>query len=167
VGRPSKARAKLPPYVHAVKAKGKQYYYYQPHRGSEREKERVKLPGEPFDQDGLPDADWWNAYRVCAGEKKTGPQSGTFSALISAYKESPEWKELSPRTQVLWEPLLGKIKQAWATLSVRGLEARHVLRFETPMLIGLVWRTILSGPCLRCWAGRYLGAGGIRTRVWV
>jgi hypothetical protein len=127
VGRPSKARAKLPPYVHAVKAKGKQYYYYQPHRGSEREKERVKLPGEPFDQDGLPDADWWNAYRVCAGEKKTGPQSGTFSALISAYKESPEWKELSPRTQVLWEPLLGKIKQAWATLSVRGLEARHVL----------------------------------------
>ena len=53
---PRKARAKLPLHVHAVKARGKDYYYYHPYRGTSREGERVSLPGAPFDALGIPNA---------------------------------------------------------------------------------------------------------------
>jgi integrase len=149
VGRPRRARVKLPPHVHAVKAKGKEYFYYQPYRGSEREATRVKLPGAPFDLDGTPSAAWWDAYRVLSGEKETGPRSGSFAALLAVYQESPEWRELSARTQVLWRPLLGRVEQAWATLAVRGLEARHVLALrdayaDTPGMANNLIRALSS-----------------------
>ena len=149
MGRPRRAKVKLPPHVHAVKAKGKEYFYYQPYRGSEREATRVKLPGAPFDLDGTPSAAWWDAYRVLSGEKETGPRSGSFRALLAVYQESPEWRELSARTQVLWRPLLGRVEQAWATLAVRGLEARHVLALrdayaDTPGMANNLIRALSS-----------------------
>jgi integrase len=135
--------------VHAVKAKGKDYYYFQPYRGSAREAGRVRLPGGPFEADGTPNPAWWQAYRELSGEERKGPGAGSFAALIAAYKESPEWSELSPKTQGLWKPLLGKIEQAWGGLSVKGLEARHVLALrdihaETPGMANNLIRALSS-----------------------
>ncbi len=132
-----------------MKAKGKDYYYYQPYRGSEREEQRIKLSGAHFADDGTPSAEWWDSYRLHAGEPQRGPRYGSFAALIEAYKESPEWRELSARTQVLWKPLLGKIEQSWATLAVRGLEARHVLALrdvyaDTPGMANNLIRALSS-----------------------
>jgi hypothetical protein len=64
-----------------VKARGKDYYYYHPHRGREYEGQRVKLPGAPFQANGTPNAEWWDAYDVVAGNRKQGPKEGSFSAL--------------------------------------------------------------------------------------
>lgn len=130
MGRPRKASVKLPPHVHAVKARGKPYYYFQRFRGTEREEQRVKLPGEPLDRDGLPNAEWWRAYRDLTGEADKGPKRGTFSAVIATYKESPEWSELSARTRSERERHLAKIETAWGELAVGGLEARHVLQLR-------------------------------------
>jgi integrase len=84
-----------------------------------------------------------------AGERPAGVRAGSFAALIEAYKESPEWRELSLRTQALWGPLLGKIEKAWAQLSVRGLEARQVLAMrdayaETPGMANNLIRALSS-----------------------
>lgn len=130
MGRPRKASVKLPPHVHAVKARGKDYYYLQRFRGTVREETRVKLPGVPLDRDGIPNAEWWRAYRELSGDAHQGPKRGTFSAVILAYKESPEWRELSDRTRLERMRHLAKIEAAWGELSVAGLEARHVLQLR-------------------------------------
>jgi integrase len=130
VGRPRKVSVKLPPHVHAVKARGRYYYYFQRFRGSEREEARVKLPGVPFDRDGMPIADWWRAYRELTGEGQQGPKRGAFAAVIAAYKVSPEWAELSERTRSERARHFSKIEAAWGELSVAGLEARHVLQLR-------------------------------------
>ena len=130
MGRPRKASVKLPPHVHAVKARGNDYYYFQRFRGTEREEARVKLPGVPLDRDGMPNAEWWRAYRELTGDAQQGPKRGTFSAVILAYKESPEWRELSDRTRSERVRHLAKIEAAWGELPVAGLEARHVLQLR-------------------------------------
>ena len=125
--RPKSARRDVPPNVHCVKAGGREYFYFQPGRNWPGAKERVALPGSPMNRDGTPNADWWAAYRKLMGQPVEKGKAGTFSALIRAYKASPEWLELSERTKGLWGPLLGKVDAAWASLPVRGLEAKHVL----------------------------------------
>jgi integrase len=130
VARPRKASVKLPPHVHAVKARGKDYYYFQRFRSTERQEPRIKLPGAPLDRDGIPVAEWWRAYRKLSGEVEPKAKRGTFSAVILAYKESPEWRELSARTRSERGRHLAKIEAAWGELLVTGLEARHVLQLR-------------------------------------
>ncbi len=112
--------------MHAVKARGKDYYYFQRFRGTEREETRVKLPGVPLDRDGMPNAEWWRAYRELSGEAQEGPRRGTFAALVLAYKASPEWNELSVKSRSERTRNLKVIEGAWGDLAVSGLEARHV-----------------------------------------
>jgi integrase len=135
--------------VHAVQARGKDYYYFQRFRGTAREEERIKLPGAPVDGEGMPNPEWWRAYRELSGEAETGPKRGTFTALILAYKGSPEWGELSDRTRSERERHLAKITAAWGELSVAGLEARHVLQLrdryaETPGEANNIVRSLSS-----------------------
>ena len=117
------------------------------YRGSGRKGLAFLLPGAPLT--------WTNAKRQVGclsrplGREGKRPASGNFAALLAAYKESPEWPELSARTQVLWRPLLGRVEQAWATLSVRGLEARHVLALrdayaDTPGMANNLIRALSS-----------------------
>lgn len=147
MGRPRKARVKLPPHVHAVKARGKDYYYFQPYRGTAREGERVKLPGGPTSTDGTPNAEWWKAYRNCVGEPAQKAKSGSFTALIEAYKDSPEWKELAAATQRDYARYLHDIDRAWGRLQVAGVEPRHVLalrdaKAERPAAANFLIRTL-------------------------
>jgi len=149
VARPRRASVKLPPHVHAVKARGKLYYYFQPFRGTAREEARVKLPGAPFDPKGMPDGEWWRAYRELSGEAKDGPKRGTFAALILAYKASPEWNDLSPKSRSERTRNLKVIEEAWGDLMVSGLEARHVLELRdrhaaTPAAANNIVRSLSS-----------------------
>lgn len=149
MGRPRKARVKLPPHVHAVKARGKDYYYFQPYRGTGRQADRVKLPGSPLNADGTPNAEWWEAYRGCANEPEKKVAAGSFSALIAAYRDSPEWKELSAKTQRDYGRYLDHVNGAWGRLLVAGVEPRHVLalrdaKAETPAAANFLIRTLSS-----------------------
>ena len=131
VPRPRKARAALPPHVHAVKAKGREYFYFQPNRGARIKGPRTPIPGLPFNIDGSPNADWWAAYRALSGAPKDGPRPGSFEALIAAYKASPEWRvNVGERTKVEWSRDLVRIEKAWGKLAVAGLEPKHVLKLR-------------------------------------
>jgi hypothetical protein len=46
----------LPGGVHALMAKGKQYYYFYPNRGTASAGQRVRLPDDPHS------AEFWAAY---------------------------------------------------------------------------------------------------------
>jgi hypothetical protein len=84
VARPRKARVELPPHVHAVKARGKDYYYFHAHRGTAQEGRRIKIPGSPLNANGSINEDWWAACRELTGEQPQGPRGGSLSARILA-----------------------------------------------------------------------------------
>jgi integrase len=167
MARPRKGRLPLPAHVHCTVARRKTYYSYHPFRGTKRAAKRVKLPGAPYQPDGQPNAAWWAAYRLAAGEPAPAARDGTFGALVPAYKASPEWKQLSPRTQKEWTRHLTYVEGKWGELRVDGVEPKHVLtlrdtRADTPadannLLRALSamfgWSTLRgwrsTNPCLR------------------
>ena len=123
--------------MHAVTAKGREYFYFQPNRGARIKGPRTPIAGSPFNVDRSPNADWWATYRALSGAPKDGPRPGSFEALIAAYKSSPEWRDIGERTKVEWSRDLVRIGRAWGDLSVAGLEPKHVLKLrdrhsETP-----------------------------------
>src|SRR5262245_28651898 len=118
MARPRKGRLQLPPHVHCTTSRGKHYYTYHPFRGTERAGRRIKLPGAPLLLDGQPNPEWWAAYRLAAGEPAPSARSGSFAALIQAYKASPEWRQLRPRTQKEWTRHLQLVQHKWGLLLV-------------------------------------------------
>jgi integrase len=46
--------------------------------------------------------------------------------LAKAWQASPQWRDLSPRTQGLWKGLTGTIVKHWGPLEVSGIEPKHV-----------------------------------------
>ena len=127
MARPRKPRFVLPPHVNPVKARGRDYYYFQPGRGTPRAGKTIRIPGHPANPDGSPNEDWWNAYRKLAGTTEEKPPTATFALLIDAYQGSLEWKALSPRTREERARHLRMVRQAWGELQVSGIEPKHVL----------------------------------------
>jgi integrase len=117
----------LPVHVHLVRSRGREYYYFHPHRGTKRTGKRVPLPGCPTHPDGTPNAEWWAAYRKLAGEPEPNSRPGTFGALIAVYKASPEWAALAESTRTDWTRYLNVIVTAWGENQVRAVEPHHVL----------------------------------------
>jgi integrase len=130
MARPRKAQAALPPYVHIVRAKGRDYYYFERKASATHGAVRARLTGEPYDAAGLPAEEWWGSYRRAAETKAQGPVAGSFSALAEAYKASPEWMNLSDRTREERERHLRGIEAMWGRLPVRSLEVRHIFELR-------------------------------------
>jgi integrase len=130
VSRPRIPRLQLPPHVHCTSSKGRQYYSFHPFRGTKRAGVRVRLPGYPTNTDGTPNAEWWAAYRAASGMATARPGTGTFTALIGEYQESPEWKELALVTRKEWKRHLRLIEASWGDLQVVGVEPKHVLKLR-------------------------------------
>lgn len=131
MARTNRAKFGLPPGVRCVRVKGREYFYYQPGRGTWQEGPRVALPGCPFAPNGLPDEAWWQAYRKLAGPDAAAEvKTGTFGAMIKDFKASPEFKALSPRTREVWSYYLGRIDTAWGELPVRSIETHHILKLR-------------------------------------
>jgi integrase len=127
VGRRKDARYGLPAHVHVVRSKGREYFYFQQYRGRRGQGPRVKLAGDPFVEEGTPSTGWWDNYRRLSGTNAGVKAAGTFAALIEEYKQSPEWRELSPRTTEEWERYLARVEEKWGRLRVGSVEPRHVL----------------------------------------
>jgi hypothetical protein len=62
VGRRREDGVQLPEGVEKVRAKGRTYYYWNPHRGTSRQGERIRLPNADSD----PIAFWREVKRYCA-----------------------------------------------------------------------------------------------------
>jgi integrase len=122
----------LPRGVHAIKARGKWYLYYQAGRGTPQVGPRTKLPDNPQSPE------FWVALRQAQGVIGQ-VRTDTVNALIDAYVV--DWpklpKKLSEGTQHLYTRSLKIARKAWGELSARGLRPSHVLEMmrslaETP-----------------------------------
>jgi integrase len=116
----------LPEHVHRVTAKGKTYLYYHQGRGTKNAGKRVRLPDDPND------ATFWEAYTRLSGQERVIEQVRpfTFSALIEAYKASPEFARKKQSTKNLNLPHLQLIEEIWGPRLVRGVRAKHVLQLR-------------------------------------
>jgi hypothetical protein len=118
-------RDKLPPYVKVVKSRGREYWYLERFRGTDRAEPRQRLPDT-----GPRDPEWWAEYaRLCGVPSKTINTNAVHVAL-DAWKASPEWKALSPKTAYEWRRYCTRITAAWGDLDIRGIEPRHVLKLR-------------------------------------
>jgi integrase len=149
VVRPRKAKIRLPPHINAVRARGKDYYYFHPSRGTRRSGKAIRIPGEPTNADGSLNTSWWEVYRVLAGEDVREFRRGTFSVLVEAYRASPEWNELATSTREEWGRHLKHILATWGELDVAGVEPKHVLALrdaqaKTPASANNLVRTLSS-----------------------
>lgn len=129
MARPRKGGVQLPPHVHAVTAKSKTYYFYQPFRGTARQGERVALPRDPQS------VEFWDAVRRLAG---TVPgYSGTIAAMIDAFIASTEYDDLSASTKRSYRLYLGHARLAVGKHAPDALRPAHVIALrdeykETP-----------------------------------
>ncbi|RUM42980.1 MAG: hypothetical protein DSY80_06350 [Desulfocapsa sp.] len=119
----------LPDGVRRVRAKGRDYFYYHPHRGTDQEKKAIRLPGTPHDQD------FWDAYHKASDTREQ--QDGLFSSLIRDYQKSPEFKAKAPKTAKEYSRYFEIIRHHWGHLPVVDLRPRNVLELrdlyaETP-----------------------------------
>jgi hypothetical protein len=83
--RPRKSRIALPPHVHMVVSRGREYTAYHPFRGTKRAGKRIALPGLPMLPSGESNPEWWAAYRIASGTAQTSTRAGTFRALSECW----------------------------------------------------------------------------------
>jgi integrase len=97
-------------------SKGKRYAYYRP-------------TGYRFKADPADEAAFLAEYLKVATPQpvRSKPGEGSFDALIAAYKASPEFKELAPRTRADYAKILDIIGGVWGALAVAGVTRRHVI----------------------------------------
>src|SRR5262245_22143826 len=97
MARPRKPTIELPPHVNVVHVKGLPYYYRHVGRGTNRAAKPVRLPDDPRDPA------FWAAYRTAMNEPEPQRSANAVEALIEAYKQAPEWSQLSLSTRANWE----------------------------------------------------------------
>jgi hypothetical protein len=104
--RRRQAGVDLPKNVHRVMSRGREYFYYQQGRGTERAGERVPLPRDPQSPE------FWIAVRQAQGI--VGPVADdTFGAVLDAYLTSPKFLGLTSGTKDQYRRALRIGREAW------------------------------------------------------
>jgi integrase len=111
----------LPPNVHAVKAKGHTYYYFQRNRGTAQPGERIPLGKD------LTDPEFWKRHNEAAGIIPESEKTGTIARMIAAWKTSPEWRTYSEATQRDYTFYADKIETAWGREQAKAIKPKHAL----------------------------------------
>ena len=114
MARPRKPTITLPPHVHRVVSRGREYFTFQKGRGTKAAGPRIRLPHPA-------DPEFFSTYYSIANEEPPKPAPGTFAALIQAWQKGPEWNALAPKTSVEWSRYLDRIANAWGNLRVAAL----------------------------------------------
>ena len=116
---------KLPAGVHVVRSKGRNYYYFSPHRGTSYAGKRIALGTEPSDPA------FWEALKLARGDRPD-IKPGTFAALITAFRntKNEKWRGYSENTRQNYNISLDRIEAAWDSLPVGGLTAIGIYRLR-------------------------------------
>jgi integrase len=111
----------LPPGVHRVISRAREYFYYQPGRGSKFPGPRIRLPNDPQSPE------FWNAVRQAQGLGGPVP-TDTINALADAYELA--WpalpRKLSEGTQRTYRTSLALVRKAWGDLPANRLRPSYV-----------------------------------------
>ncbi len=109
----------LPPGVHVVRSKGRNYYYFAPHRGTAYAAKRITLGTDPREPS------FWEAIKRARGDAAE-VKPGSFGALIAAFQNSQQWRDYAENTKENYAISLNRILDAWGALPVGGLTARGI-----------------------------------------
>lgn len=109
----------LPKAVHRVTSRGREYFYFQEGRNTDRQGPRIRLPNDPHSPE------FWNAIRQAQGLTGAVP-TDTVGALIDAYLASPALAKLATDSQALYRRSLKIAATAWGSLPAAGLRPSHV-----------------------------------------
>lgn len=110
----------LPKNVHRVVARGREYFYWQEHRGTERAGERHSLPSDPHSPA------FWAAIRTLQGAD-AAPEVKTVNVVCDLYLAWPPFRtELAIGTQKQYEHAMKTVRAAWGGLPAAGLQPLHV-----------------------------------------
>lgn len=115
-----RATVTLPKGVHRVVARGKEYFYWQPGRGTDHPGERIRLPNDPQSPE------FWNAIRQAQGVTGAVPVD-TFGAVLDGYLEYIKTSgTITEGTIDQYERALRLARKAWGNLQAKGLRPVHV-----------------------------------------
>lgn len=113
---------KLPPHVRMVRNRvGREYLYFQRHRGTGKAEKPIRLPDDPRA------AEFWTEYAKLLDLPVLPEPANSVTKLIAAWKKSPEWAQFSEKTRYEWERYLSRIDVAWGDLEVMGILPKNVL----------------------------------------
>jgi integrase len=100
--------------VHAIKIKGRTYYYAWRGGGP-------RLKGEP----GTPE--FIQSYNAAIEERRT-PDTGRFRSLVTLYRASAEYKKLADSTRKHWSPWLDRISDYFGELRIAQFDRPEKIR---------------------------------------
>lgn len=113
---------KLPPHVRLVRNRlGREYFYFQRHRGTDKAEKPVRLPDDPRT------TEFWTEYAKLLDLPPVPVNSNSFAELIKAWHASPEWTQMSEKTRYEWKRYSERIKDSWGDLEVAGIMPKNVL----------------------------------------
>lgn len=114
-------KVSLPPGVHRVVSRGREYFYFQKARGTSHSGERIRLPNDPQSPE------FWSAVRQAQGIVGPVP-TDTINALADAYVLG--WpalpRKLAPSTQEHYLRHLRIVREIWGNLPAEQLRPSHV-----------------------------------------
>jgi integrase len=121
MARKRKHGVDLPEHVHRVVSKGKVYFFYQAHRGTPRQGQRVSLPRDSAT------VEFWDAVRAIVG--RVAGYSGTVTAMIDAYLGSVDFTgdALAKSTKRIYTGSLAHVKMAIGQHKPDEIRSSHVL----------------------------------------
>jgi hypothetical protein len=124
----------LPEGVHAVKSRGKVYYYWHPGRGTVAAGTRTRLPDDPRAPE------FWQALRAL-GSDTTRYAKGTVGDLVERFRISQDFLGLAESTQATYAVHMARFanKAGWGDLRVKDLKPAGVMAArdamaETPVM---------------------------------
>lgn len=125
---PKKLNLQLPPHIHRVVSKGREYFYYNPNRNAEYagKGEAVRLPGTPRDPE------FWTTLNELCGidrpvQESDAPAPWTYDGLIAEFKASSDFKGLGKQTKKDYVRYFDLISHHWGDIPVRMTKAKNVL----------------------------------------
>ncbi|WP_156330240.1 tyrosine-type recombinase/integrase [Bosea vaviloviae] len=116
----SRAAVTLPKGVHRVVSRGREYFYFQPGRGTDHAGERIPLPNDPHAPE------FWNAIRQAQGMMGAVPVD-TIGAVLDGYLEFIKSSgQITAGTIDQYQRSLKLARTAWGNLPAKGLRPVHV-----------------------------------------
>ena len=109
----------LPKGVHHVIARGKDYFYFQPGRGTKVQGPRIALPKD------VHAPEFWIELRKAQGAQ-AGAAITTINAVLDLYFTSPHLLGLSKGSQTQYRYRAKFVRSAWGNLPAAGLRPHHV-----------------------------------------
>lgn len=115
--RKPRTAIELPKGVQRVVSRGREYFYYQPGRGTAAAGKRVALPSDPRSPE------FWVALRAAQGGMSVDVP--TVAAVIDQFLTSSAFKGVSAGTQDQYQRALRYIRTAWGELPAAGVRPVH------------------------------------------